>query len=185
MSVNPPPPPYGGPPGPPPAAYPPPPGPPAGYPPPAYGAPSAPPPKKTNWIPWVAGGCGCLLVALVAFGLIAYLGVKAGTAGAEKTIQAFLKAAGDENYEAAYGYFSAPLKATQSYEDFAAEASQNAHLFKVKDTTFTERSVDMTTAKLAGSVTLEAGTKVPAKFQLVQENDQWRLIGYNIGQLED
>jgi hypothetical protein len=34
---------------------------------------------------------------------------------------------------------------------------------------------------LSGTVTLEAGTTVPASFQLVKEGDQWKLIAYQLG----
>jgi hypothetical protein len=36
-------------------------------------------------------------------------------------------------------------------------------------------------AKLAGTLTLGSGTEVPCSFQLVRENDLWKLISYNIG----
>lgn len=183
MSVNPPPP-YGSPPPPPPppyqpdpygAQYPP-------QPPPSYGGPMAGPPPKSDkkWLVWAAAGCGCAVVALALFGVFMFLGIKAGTAGAEEVVKKFLSATAAERYAEAYECFSAPLKAAQSYEEFASSASNNLHLFKVKDTTFNQRSVDTTSAKLEGSVTLESGTEVPAKFQLVKENGEWKLIGYNI-----
>jgi len=51
----------------------------------------------------------------------------------------------------------------------------------VKDTTFSQRSIDTSGAQLSGSVTLTSGTQVPASFKLVRENGAWKLIGYNIG----
>lgn len=190
MSVNPPPP-YGGPPGsypppPPPGGYPPPPPPPyqQAPPPPAYGsgyAPAAPPPKKTNWLLWVGGGCGCLIVAAALIAGFIFLGVKAATAGAEESVKAFLKAAGEERHAEAYDHFSAALKAAQSYEEFVEMATNNRHLFRVTETTFNQRSVDTTSAKLEGTLKLEVGTEVPCKFDLVKENDAWKLLNYHIG----
>jgi hypothetical protein len=187
MSVNPPPP-YGGPPG----SYPPPPPPPPGYPPPPYQqeppppsygyAPAAPPPpKKTNWLLWVGGGCGCLLVVGALVAVFGYLGIKAATAGAEESVQAFFKAAGEGRDQEAYDYFSGALKAAQSFEEFSTAASNNRHLFKITDTTFNQRSVDTTSAKLEGTVKLEVGTEVPCKFDLVKENGAWRILNYHIG----
>ena len=46
---------------------------------------------------------------------------------------------------------------------------------------FNQRSVDTTSANLSGSVTLDSGTDVPAKFDLVQENGAWKLLNYSIG----
>lgn len=186
MSVNPP---YGGPPGPPPGSppsYPPP--PPSYQPDPyaqqhqPYGQGSAPPPPaKKNWLLWVGAGCGCLLLGAAVIAGVIFMGVKAGTAGAEAVVKDFLEAAGEERYAEAYDHFSAPLKETQSYEDFVQSATENPHFFKVKDTTFNQRSVDTTSAKLAGSVTLESGTELPSEFRLVQENGAWKLIAYHIG----
>jgi len=191
MSANPP---SYGPPGsfpPPPPPPPPPPGGPYGQQPgqydqpnqysqPAYGA-APPPPAKKTWLLWVAGGCGCLVLLAAIFAATLFFGVKAGTAGAETVVKSFLDSAGKGRYVEAYDYFSAPLKATQSLETFRTTASENSHLFQVKDTTFTERSVDLTSAKLAGSLTLESGTDIPAKFDLVKENDAWRILNYSIG----
>lgn len=184
MSVNPPPP-YGGP----PPSYPSPPPPPYGqaspsYPPPAYGAPPPPPSDNKKWLMWVIGGCGCAVVAAALLGVFIFLGVKAATAGAEEVVQKFLKATAEERYAEAYDYFSAPLKASLSYEDFSATAAGNLQFYRVKETTFTQRSVDTTSAKLEGTATLESGTEVPAKFQLVKENDSWKLIGYHIANFE-
>ena len=57
----------------------------------------------------------------------------------------------------------------------------NSLLFQITDTTLTSRSVDLSGAEFSGTVTLESGTEVPASFSLVKENDEWKLIAYNIG----
>lgn len=182
MSTYPPPPSYP----PPPPSYQPPPSypPPPEVPPPAYGGggfqPAAPPPAQNNWMRWVIGGCGCLVLVAAIFGVLAFMGIKAATGGAEEVVQSFLKATAAERYKEAYGYFSMPLQENQSFTEFRTTAAANLHLFKVTDTTFTERSVDLNQAKLAGTLTLEGGTKMPASFQLVKENEEWRLIAYNI-----
>ncbi len=134
-----------------------------------------------GWIKWVALGC---FLALVLFGAI--LGgivwtVQKATAGPEEAVQGFIAAAAGGDYETAHDYFSAPLKQVQPYEQFAAEAEANSSFFAITDTTFNNRSVDMNGAELSGNVTLESGTVVPAQFKLVRENDEWKLISYNIG----
>jgi hypothetical protein len=74
------------------------------------------------------------------------------------------------------------VKQKQSLAEFSAQAQANSLFLQVKDTTFNNRSIETGSgAKLAGSVTLETGTEVPAMFRLVKENGKWKLIGYRIG----
>lgn len=144
------------------------------------GAP-APAAKKAGWLKWVALGCGLAVLLVVAFAGVLFFVVKKATAGPEEVVQKFLSDAGAGNYEAAYDAFSAPLKETQSLADFAAAAAANPHLFRVKDTSFTNRSIDTSGAEFSGTLTLDSGTEMPATFQLVRENDQWKFIAYHIG----
>ena len=145
------------------------------------GVPAVPAEKKSGWVKWVAIGCGGAVLAVGAFVAVILFIVQKASAGPELVIQQFLADAGAGNYSAAYEAFSAPLKAAQSEEDFAAAASANPTLFQVKDTTFSDRSVNLSSAKMAGTLTLVAGTEMPARFDLVRENDQWKLLNYHIG----
>ncbi len=138
-------------------------------------------PKKSR-LRRVARRAGIVIACLGAFVLVVSVAVRFATAGPEKAVHAFLAAAGSGNYSAAYDYFSAPLKQEQSLAEFSAQAQANALFLRVKDTTFNNRSIETGSgAKLAGSVTLESGTQVPATFRLVKENGKWKLIGYQIG----
>ncbi|MCP4201691.1 MAG: DUF4878 domain-containing protein [bacterium] len=137
-------------------------------------------PKK-RWGRLIALGCGALAALIAVFVAIVFLFVWRATAGPEEVIQGFLASAGAGDYAAAHEHFCAPLKEEQSLADFTATVETNTQLFQVKDTSFTERSIDLAGAELAGTVTLERGTKVPASFKLVKENDDWKLISYNIG----
>ncbi|MGE5233648.1 MAG: hypothetical protein ACM3OB_06015 [Acidobacteriota bacterium] len=139
------------------------------------------PGKKKSWVKWVVLGCGVLLVLGAAFAALLFFVVKKATAGPEATVHQFLDAAGRGDYRAAYDDFSAPLKQAQSFAAFEASARQQSMMFQVKDTRFSTRSVDLSGAKLAGTLTLQAGTEVPAYFKLVKENGAWRLIAYRIG----
>jgi hypothetical protein len=142
-------------------------------------APGAPAQKK--WIRWVALGCGGFVVVVVAFVLLVTFVVKKATAGPEAVVQEFLAAAAGGDYATAHDHFSAPLKEAQPLVEFTQSAQRNAMFFAVRETTFNNRSVDTTGAKFSGTVTLEAGTEVPASFDLVRENGAWKLIAYNIG----
>jgi hypothetical protein len=143
---------------------------------------SAPPtPKKAGWFKWVALGCGLAVLLAVAFAGVMFFVVKKATAGPEEVVQKFLADAGAGNYEAAYDAFSAPLKESQSLADFAAAAAANPSLFQVKETSFPNRSMDMSGAEFSGTLTLESGTEMPASFKLVRENGKWKFIAYHIG----
>jgi hypothetical protein len=150
--------------------------------PPSPGQPAgAPPPKKSGWVKWLVLGCLAIAVVLVLiFGGI-FWGVSKATAEPEKAVREFLAAAAAGDHAAAHNYFSAPLKQAQPYDDFVAMAQANPQLFQIASTSFSNRSVDTTGAALSGTVTLTSGSKLPASFKLIKENDQWRLISYNIG----
>lgn len=126
-------------------------------------------------------GCGALAVLIVLFVALIFLVVWRATAGPEEVVQDFLASTSAGDYTAAHDQFCAPLKEQQPLEEFAAMVEANTQLFRVKDTSFTERSIDLRGAELAGTVTLESGTEVPASFRLVKENDDWKLIAYNLG----
>ena len=154
------------------------------YTPPGYGppAPAGPPP---SFIPpparWLLLGCGAIMLLGMVIGTVVTLVVQKATEGPEQTVQAFLAAAAAGDFEAAHGYFAEPLKVAQPYETFSSVAAANQHLFAVEETTFNSRSIDMSGAKLAGTVRLATGTELPASFDLVQENGEWRLVSYQIG----
>ena len=137
--------------------------------------------QKRPWLKWVALGCGGLIVLGVLAGAALFFVVRTMTAGPEQVARDFCSAAAAGDYARAHDYFSAPLKEKQPLDQFTAAARANASLFDIVDTTFTERSIDLAGAKLAGTVTLKAGTRLPASFTFVRENDDWRLIAYDIG----
>lgn len=149
---------------------------------PSPAAPAAPvAAAKTSYGRWIALGCGGLVVLVALFAAVMFFVVKKATAGPEEVVKQFLAAAAAGDYAAAHECFSVPLKEAQPLAEFTAAAEQNPSLFQVTDTTFNERSVDLSGAKLAGTVTLAAGTEVPADFSLAKENGAWKLIGYHIG----
>ena len=155
---------------------------------PGYGRPAPPGPPPSPIPPWarfLALGCGALLllgsVGGTIFVLVVQKGVTMATAGPEETVQGFLAAAAAGDFATAHGHFSEALKAKQPYDQFAAVAGQNQQLFAATDTTFNSRSIDLGGARLAGTLTLQDGTELPASFELVQEGGQWRLIAYQIG----
>jgi len=143
--------------------------------------PGPPPSSLPGWARALGLGCGALLLLGTVAGSVIFLVVKKATAGPEKTIQSFLAAAGSGDFATAHGYFSEPLKQVQPLEQFSTQAAAHQDLFRVQETTFNNRSVDLSKASLSGTVTLTGGTQLPASFELVKEGDQWRLTSYQLG----
>ena len=148
-------------------------------------APPPPPPRQPGaekpWLKWVAIGCVALILI---FGIIIagiWFTVSKATEGPETVVREFLAAAAAEDFETAHGYFSAPLQEVQSQAQLEEMVRANPSLFAISDVSFNNRSVDMNGAELSGNVTLETGTVMPAQFRLVKENDDWKLIAWNIG----
>jgi hypothetical protein len=151
---------------------------------PVYAPPPPPgPPPSTfpSWARWLGLGCGALLLLGTVIGVGVFAVVGRATAEPEKVVHAFLKAAGEGDWPAAHGHFSAALQGVQPLDQFSAIGAANQHLFQVAETTFNSRSVDTAGAELAGTVTLTAGTELPASFRLVRENGEWRINSYQIG----
>ncbi len=151
---------------------------------PTYAPPPPPAPPASPlpaWLRFLGIGCGALLLLGMVAGSLFVLVLGKATEGPEATIKAFLAAAGSGDYGAAHGYFSEELKRVQPLEQFSAKAAEHQQLFQVQDTTFNSRSVDMSGAKMSGTLDLTNGTELPASFVLVKEKGQWRLTSYQLG----
>ena len=151
---------------------------------PTYAPPPPPAPPASplpTWLRFLGIGCGALLLLGMVAGSLFVLVLGKATEGPEATIKAFLTAAGSGDYGTAHGYFSEELKRVQPLEQFSAKAAEHQQLFQVQDTTFNSRSVDMNGAKMSGTLDLTNGTELPASFELVKENGQWRLTSYQLG----
>lgn len=143
--------------------------------------PGPPPSVLPAWARWIGLGCGAILLLGSVAGTVFFVLMQKATAGPERTIQAFLAAAGSGDFTTAHGYFSADLKQVQPLDQFSSQAAAHQQLFQAQDTTFNNRSVDLHHADLSGTVTLTGGTQVPASFKLVKEDGEWRLTSYQLG----
>ncbi|MFA5910182.1 MAG: hypothetical protein WC815_15480 [Vicinamibacterales bacterium] len=137
-----------------------------------------------GWGKKIGIGCASAFGLLAVFVIIVFLVVRTLTSEPEQVVRQFLTDAAAGNYVAAHAAFSVPLKERQSLDAFTATVKSSPSLFAVADTTFTERSIDTAGAKFVGTVTIQAGTKVPASFTLVKENDAWKLLEYHLGSKE-
>lgn len=124
---------------------------------------------------------GVAVLVAAILGTVIFVVVLRMTAEPERVVRDFMAQAAAGDYAAAHAHFSAPLQQVQPLEAFSATVQANTMLFQVTDMSFNQRSVDQAGAELAGSVTLESGTELPATFSLVRERGNWKLIKYYIG----
>ena len=136
--------------------------------------------RKSPLRRWALRVGASVLVAAI-LGSVIFFVVLRMTAEPEQVVRDFLAQAAAGDYAAAHAHFSAPLKQVQPLEPFSAAVQANSMFFKVTDMSFNQRSIDQAGAELAGTLTLESGTEVPANFSLVRESGSWKLIEYNIG----
>lgn len=134
-----------------------------------------------NWLKYVALGCSGALVLVVLFAIAIFLFVGRLTAAPEQVTRDFLAAAARGDAAAAHGYFSAPLKERQPLDALADSLRTSPTLFDVVDVSFANREVDLSGARLSGTATLRAGTRIPVSFRLAREGDHWRLLAYELG----
>jgi hypothetical protein len=133
------------------------------------------------WLKW--GGIGCVGLLVLASALVAalFLFVRSATSGPEAVARTFFAAAAAGDYRAAHATFAAPLQESQPLEAFVAAAERHPSLFNVKDVSFTDRSIDLSGAKLAGTAMLASGTEVPVSLTFAREHDTWKILSYHIG----
>jgi hypothetical protein len=136
------------------------------------------------WLKWVGIGCFGAVILVAAFVAVVLFSVKTLTAGPEQVVHLFLTRAAAGDYVGAHALLSVPLQEQQPLERFSAAVQATPSLFSVVDTTFSDRSVDTNGTKLSGTLTLKAGTRVPASFTLVKEKESWRILAYHIGATE-
>jgi hypothetical protein len=129
-------------------------------------------------------GCGVAILGIIAVVGVTFFVVGRMTAEPERVVRDFLSAAAAGDYAKAHDSFAAPLKEQQPLEQFQKTVQETPSLFAIEDVSFNDRSIDTAGAKMTGTVTLKAGTTIPASFELVKERDAWKLISYHLGTRE-
>ncbi len=132
----------------------------------------------------VAIGCAGALLAIVVLVAVVFFVVGKMTAEPERVVREFLATATAGDYQAAHEHFSVPLQESQPLSVFIEDVERAPSLFAISDLSITSRSIDGSGCEFEGTATLEAGTRVPASFSLVKENEVWKLLSYSIGSKE-
>ncbi len=83
--------------------------------------------------------------------------------------------------DAAYAETSIAFRQATSKEQFAAFVRAHPALRQVTGHSFTERSRENNIGSVKGTLTTRGGGVVPIEFRLVRENDEWKILGFQIG----
>lgn len=147
--------------------------------------PIEPPKKKSNAKWWILGGCGCVTIIII----IALIAALIGFGGFKlfKSIQApvapikgQLKALNDGDIDKAYNdYTSNGFKKITSLEQFKLVVESNPQIFKSKSSSFTDVKIENKQAIVKGTITGKDGTLTKIRYDLVLENDEWKIYGFS------
>lgn len=133
-----------------------------------------------GWIKWVVGGCGCLVLALVALGFGTFFIVKKLTAEAESKTDQFIELCHGGKLQDAYDMFSPELKKVQSFDDFSQGVVSQPQLFDIKSKTYTTRSVKNDRYSFEGTADLANGQKADISFEYVKTDSGLVMNAYSI-----
>ena len=122
-----------------------------------------------------------MVVAVVAFiGLALFL-----TSGLVTPVEAYLGALKGHNVEAAYAQTSERFREATSREQFDAFVAGNPAMSQIKDFSIGERQVENNIGAVKGTLSLENGEEVTFEFRLVNEADEWKIMGFQLGEDPD
>lgn len=116
-----------------------------------------------------------LIGIVVIIGLAFYF-----TSGITDAARAQLKAIHDGDIDKAYSMTSAAFKEQTSLENFKKYVEKYPILAKYKDVSFNERRVENGTGYLNGTIEDESGAKMQIEFQLVKEENVWKIQGIRL-----
>ena len=141
-----------------------------------------PPPatkKKEGIGKYIAiGGLGCLLL-LGFIGAIVFVVFKL-TGGPVKVVNQQLDALREGDREKAYSYCSTAFQQNTNFAAFSAFVDSNPILKNASAFSSANREISGGVAKLSGTLKGTDGASLPAQFQLVKENDQWKVLYINV-----
>jgi pSer/pThr/pTyr-binding forkhead associated (FHA) protein len=125
---------------------------------------------------WIGTGCcGCLTLALL-LGALIFGGIYFATKGPVEAIDKQLTEIKSGQIDAAYARLSQSYQAVVSRSDFERMIAAHATLRDNASSSFMSRSVKNNTAHLAGTLTSTANDKESVTYDLVKEDDAWKIM---------
>ncbi len=123
----------------------------------------------------VAIGFGVFVAFMgIVFGLVVF-----ATSGASDTIDEFLAAVRKGDYAAAHALTAEQMQAATPLDALERFAKANG-FDKVTESSWSSRSMTGDQATFEGMLTTGTGGKLPVKFELVRENDAWRILSVDV-----
>lgn len=124
---------------------------------------------------WIAG---CLTVLAV---VVLFIGGTIGlafwaTKGIVKVVNEQLVYLRKGDIEGAYNLTSGDFRKATSLEQFKKFVSSYPSLFQNKSASFTQREIKNNMGHIEGTLTAMDGSRTPVKYDLVKENNEWRIL---------
>jgi hypothetical protein len=143
----------------------------------------APPLPKKGRGPffWMLAGCfGCLGTAVLLVALLAG-GVYYMTSGPAAVVRGQLEEIRLGQRDRAYERLSESYRARLSRAEFDALVEAHPAMRNNADSSFWQRSLDTSTARLTGMLTSASGGREPVSYELVKEQGGWRIAAIHFG----
>lgn len=83
--------------------------------------------------------------------------------------------------QTAYAENAIAMRDRISLAQFEAFVKRHPVLQRNADRTFTSRSLRGATGQVKGTLTDDRGAVIPVQYQLVKENDEWRILNIHLG----
>ena len=131
-------------------------------------------PKWLKIVLGVVAGIAALVVAVI------YIAIWA-TSGLVEPVERQLAALKAGNIDAAYTETSEAFQQATPLPAFTSFVNQYPILKDAADYSFSNRSINNGIGVLEGSLTSSTGGVTPIKYELVKENDAWKIQYMNIG----
>ncbi len=129
-------------------------------------------PKMATWKK-VLIGIVVFVVGVIALAMWA-------TSGIVKVAEEQLSLIKSGDINGAYALTSGTFKQATSLEVFTDFVNAYPVLSKNASVSFTERQVEGVQGYLYGTITAEDGTTMIIEYELIKENDAWRVVGINL-----
>src|SRR5262245_5257111 len=131
--------------------------------------------KRSPKVLAILGGAGCLVLTLIGVGLIYFFISNLGKEELQM-VNDQLGALRRNDIDRAYSYCSLAFQKSTTRDDFLRMVEDYPVLKNAKDFTSMDRSKNVGGLTiLKGTITGEDGSKLPAEYQLVRENDKWKI----------
>lgn len=131
--------------------------------------------KRSPKVLAILGGIGCLVLTLIGVTLIYFFISNIGKEELQM-VNDQLSALRHNDIDRAYSYCSLAFQKSTSKEDFMKMVEDYPVLKNAKEFSSSDRSKNVGGLTiLKGTITGEDGSRLPAEYQLVRENEKWKI----------